>query len=309
LNLAGNGDLVNPFEAEAETALLKAIEASQLQRQQQHRPRSDTGTSTIFSQVPDDDAGHEFVVENAPPNLSSSERAAVPDDDRSGSQQSRPLLKRAASRHHRALSVEQTLFELTTAFSAMDKRHHHRHDHDGSNHHHHHHRNRFQSAADELAHNGLRLSEETATAAAVDGGGSMDTSSSSTASSASSAASRWAAIKKNLPTLREEESHRAGSGGTSSDDVDNSSHGDDIELGNGGDDTMDGGIQQSYSNEANKNDQPSNNTGNRRMSTINDRFKDDWQKWVSFDWRVLCAPGSCGILVPERLFCLSSFTS
>lgn len=151
-----------PFEEEAETYILKALEEHE--NQQPFRQRSDTATSTILSQVPES-TSHDFslspesdVIDYTPSNDSSGGNTPPRSDHspRTGSSSSprnspipatrprlsstasiasgrsrssifqhehKPLLPgaapRPAQRHRRDASVEQTLFGLTSALTAL----------------------------------------------------------------------------------------------------------------------------------------------------------------------------------------------
>jgi hypothetical protein len=134
-----------PFEQEAETHILKALEHDY--PEQYNRQRLDTSTSiasTILSQVPES-ASHDFSIspvsadgedENATSG-SSPERVNTEEDDAenqstqssmrsnrsSEQQQMKPLLRAhrspMPSSHHRKMSVEQKLFQMTSAMSAL----------------------------------------------------------------------------------------------------------------------------------------------------------------------------------------------
>jgi hypothetical protein len=136
-----------PFEQEAETHILKALEHDY--PEQYNRKRSDTVTSSILSQVPET-ASHDFTMspvstdgEDENTTSESPERehtengdAAEEGDSENQSvqasmrskrsseqqQQMKPLLpahRTPMPSHHRQLTVEQTLFDMMSAMSAL----------------------------------------------------------------------------------------------------------------------------------------------------------------------------------------------
>jgi len=233
----------------------------------------------------------------------------------------RPLLARnrtggrSNSRHARQESVEQTLFDLTMAMTAL----HQRSKSKTSSGFHHHHRQQPSSTAEEFAQNAVLLSE------------SGNTNSNNEAASASAQQhqpaggvdahhrSRWGIIKDNLPVLREDQ--RVGGGGgnesgeddnqevaaavdlemgaTSSDPESNNSHNEDVDdlqySHHSSDDDDDDDDDNNNDNGehggttgANETSHGKHNNNNRRkhhsgsIKVASDKFKDDWQKWSEF---------------------------
>lgn len=117
-----------PYEQEAETNILRALE----EKQHSVRARADTGSSTILSGVPDS-ISHDFTLSPSVDHSHeepSSERSTEQEMLSSSStrrregllkQESKSLLNnRARKSHRRVMSVEEKLAGLTSAMSALD---------------------------------------------------------------------------------------------------------------------------------------------------------------------------------------------
>jgi hypothetical protein len=108
-----------PFEDETQTGVIHSAD-----ERPTTRGRSDTGTSTIFSNVPDI-VSHSFEI-YPPPNFLGMDIGDDEDARPHHHQESRPLIpiQKKSSRHQRHMSVEQTLMSLTDAMSVMHGQHH-----------------------------------------------------------------------------------------------------------------------------------------------------------------------------------------
>jgi len=120
-----------PYEAEAETYILKALEQRD-PTAPQTRPRSDTNTSTIMSNVPDDYSqsltnSHEEVDRHGERSLQASDTYAASDANSdltsthlNSSARDKQAEKALRERKHRRdRTMEETLFGLTSALDAM----------------------------------------------------------------------------------------------------------------------------------------------------------------------------------------------
>lgn len=263
-----------PFEQEAETHILKALEQQAAEEGAMHRDRADTGTSTILSHIPD--SVHGFRLESPRNSVDSNQANATTSDtgdpvtseSQSASRQEQtPLVReRPVPLHKRNQSVEQTLFGLTTALSAL----HHGEPlpHQAPTH-----NQRRQShppppdtnsspeeeplgSADQLANNAVRIAkmEEEGTKKQNKG------------------AERWVSIQQNLPTLLEGKLEK-------------------VETPEGGD--VEIGKQEPSSNSVTSSNSASdgvtqrhrfrkNGRGAAVFGNANTRFKEDVELWRSF---------------------------
>jgi len=276
-------DEVSPFEAEVETAILRALD-----NRSQRRLRSDTGdTSTLLSQVPSSEqVAHEFEVSSMDDpvednNGSGGGGANKDDSSRSDPQQViRPLIaKRQKSRgHSRKESVEQTLFDLTVAMTAVHKRgkskvqfSHSMPSSPSSNT-----NNAAAASAEEFAQNVVLLSDTEQQQQQQPGGGG---DAESVASASGASRSRWGLIKENLPVLKENNNDSG-----DDDDDNDEANGGDFEMGLT---SSDGSSDNDSSPDAELgNGDHLRNNRNHRKSQLNksttDQFKEDWQKWSEF---------------------------
>ena len=118
------GDVIDPMELEAETYILKALDERDPMRR-----RTNTEGS-ILSQVPND-AAHDFTVSPVPPGTTKSPSNSAPPSPGASSAMIRPAppkptpsspSKESSNKaHRRQLTVEQNLFGLTAALSAVNQ--------------------------------------------------------------------------------------------------------------------------------------------------------------------------------------------
>lgn len=214
------------------------------------------------------------------------------DDGLRGSDQAiRPLIRRNVNKHSRQESVEQTLFDLTVAMSALHKRGGKGGKGQTSSHH-------ANTTAEEFAQNAVRLSDQqnnnnnehsgsdAAANGSVSGSGAP---ASGGGSGRPPGSSRWGLIRENLPALREENRNESGESlnehgqnGFEEDEGPKS----DVETGDTSGSSRysqnnDDGV---YNNSGSKNNNNNRYGGGRKslLAETNDKFKDDWQKWSEF---------------------------
>ena len=268
-DLLGNA----PYEAEAETNIIRALETQQSFRHLQRGRADSVGSSAVLGQVPEN-ASHDFSIDDTETGLASdplplaSSHGGVGGGASSGSGGNErakllPNQKKKLKSHRRHLSVEQTLVGLTSAMSAL-------HGHESV------HRARLKknndSSASTFANNATRLSEQQQR-----DDGSLN--------SAQSRHRLWRI--DNLPIVDENRQAGGGSGETADGNDDTSfaeegqSYSPDLEAGEGNADTF---SEDGFND--NQDGKGGSSMQKRRRTTIlgdaGDTLKAEWEAWGDF---------------------------
>jgi hypothetical protein len=299
-----------PFEQEAETHILKAIEHDF--PEQYNRQRLDTSTSTILSQVPES-ASHDFTMspvstdgEDENTTSGSPERDNTEEDDAgnqspqasvrskrtSEQQQMKPLLQAHRTpmppSHHRNISVEQTLFEMMSAMSALhDERPTHINNrlpdigdsaHSGGE-------DQLTGSANNFAHNAVLLSrvQEEAEVAPNTNKGNLPAARVDEEAK-TNPLPRWDHLRGNLPSLREGASHES-----TPDDLETTNHQGNVEskaeVEYGAPEDV-GEAPEGASVGTNGGNKPGRGRQNNRRGSVfavaNEKIKEDWELWRAF---------------------------
>jgi len=231
-----------PYEQEAETNILRALE-----EQQALRVRADTGSSSILSGVPETVA-HDFTLSPSMEEMQEQQDNEPPPARRESlmkREQSRSLLNHQRNTHRRTMSVEETLAGLTSAMTALDHTHNPaRMDQEEP-----------ASSADQFAQNAALLTrhdeEQRPRQTAKD---------------------RWNHVLMNLPTLKEAEEREET--GLASDDSD--AREEDVEAG------VPVAEETTFPPKRKVKRSRHSKVFQKSVHAANDKFKDDWETWKTF---------------------------